>query len=121
MLFHEHTWRTLVRPRESRIRPYHAERARGTTPMKLKRDLHLEISRKLQNSVSVKVFAFRADRDGERVCLGALHMPEPYMRVFRSILEYGSVVLGARVTVGGSYFSSTPILRDEAMLGNPAP
>ena len=65
--------------------------------MKLKRDLHLEVSRKLQNSVSVKVFAFRADRDAERVCLGALHMPESYMRVFRSILEYGSIVLGARV------------------------
>ena len=89
--------------------------------MKLKRDLHLEISRKLQNSVSVKVFAFRADRDLERVCLGTLHMPEPYMRVFRSILDYGSVVLGARVTVGGSYFSPGPILTDDAMLGNPTP
>lgn len=89
--------------------------------MKLKRDLHLEISRKLQNSVSVKVFAFRADRDAERVCLGALHMPEAFMRVFRSILEYGSVVLGARVTVGGSYFSSGTILEDEGMLSNPAP
>ena len=89
--------------------------------MKLKRDLHLEISRKLQNSVSVKVFAFRADRDGERVCLGALHMPESYMRVFRNILEYGSVVLGARVTVGGSYFSSSGIIADDAVLSNPAP
>ena len=87
--------------------------------MKLKRDLHLEISRKLQNSVSVKVFAFRADRDAERVCLGALHMPEPYMRVFRSILEYGSVVLGARVTVGGSYFSSRPIVSDDTMVSHP--
>jgi hypothetical protein len=55
--------------------------------MKLKRDLHLEISRKLQKSVSVKVFAYRADRDSERVCLGSLHMPESYMRVFRNILE----------------------------------
>ena len=89
--------------------------------MKLKRDLHLEISRKLQNSVSVKVFAFRADRDAERVCLGALHMPESYMRVFRSILEYGSVVLGARVTVGGSYFSSSAIIPDDAMVSNPTP
>ncbi|HJU67566.1 MAG TPA: hypothetical protein VJ650_04890 [Gemmatimonadaceae bacterium] len=89
--------------------------------MKLKRDLHLEIRRKLQNSVSVKVFAFRADRDAERVCLGALHMPEPYLRVFRSILEYGAIVLGARVTVGGSYFSSDAVLSDDAMLGNPAP
>lgn len=89
--------------------------------MKLKRDLHLEISRKLQNSVSVKVFAFRADRDAERVCLGALHMPESYMRVFRTILEYGSVVLGARVTVGGSYFSSGPLLPADAMVSNQAP
>jgi hypothetical protein len=89
--------------------------------MKLKRDLHLEISRKLQNSVSVKVFAFRADRDAERVCLGALHMPEPYLRVFRSILEYGSAVLGARVTVGGSYFASGPVLSDDAVLTNPTP
>lgn len=89
--------------------------------MKLKRDLHLEISRKLQNSVSVKVFAIRADRDAERVCLGSLHMPEPYMRVFRSILEYGSIVLGARVTVGGSYFSSGPVVPDDAMVSNPAP
>lgn len=89
--------------------------------MKLKRDLHLEISRKLQNSVSVKVFAIRADRDAERVCLGSLHMPEPHMRVFRSILEYGSVVLGARVTVGGSYFSSGPVVPDDAMVSNSAP
>jgi len=89
--------------------------------MKLKRDLHLEISRKLQNSVSVKVFAFRADRDAERVCLGTLHMPEPYIRVFRSMLDYGSAVLGARITVGGSYFSSGGLLQDDAMLGNPAP
>ena len=89
--------------------------------MKLKRDLHLEISRKLQNSVSVKVFAFRADRDAERVCLGALHMPESYLRVFRTILEYGSVVLGARVTVGGSYFSAGPIVPDEAILATPLP
>jgi hypothetical protein len=88
--------------------------------MKLKRDLHLEISRKLQNSVSVKVFAFRADRD-ERVCLGSLHMPEPYMRVFRSILEYGSLVLGGRVTVGGSYFSSPDLVPDDAILSNSAP
>lgn len=88
--------------------------------MKLKRDLHLEISRKLQNSVSVKVFAFRADRD-ERVCLGALHMPESYMRVFRSILEYGSVVLGGRVTVGGSYFSSSALIPDDAVLSNSTP
>jgi hypothetical protein len=89
--------------------------------MKLKRDLHLEISRKLQNSVSVKVFAFRVDRDAERVCLGTLHMPESYMRVFRTILEYGSVVLGARVTVGGSYFASGAILHDQEVLSNPAP
>jgi hypothetical protein len=89
--------------------------------MKLKRDLHLEISRKLQKSVSVKVFAYRADRDGERVCLGSLHMPESYMRVFRNILEYGSVVVGARVTVGGSYFSSGPILTDDGVLSNPTP
>jgi hypothetical protein len=86
--------------------------------MKLKRDLHLEISRKLQNSVSVKVFAFRADRAGsdERVCLGALHMPESYFRVFRHILEYGGAVLGGRVTVGGSYFRGSPMLRDDAIL-----
>ena len=89
--------------------------------MKLKRDLHLEISRKLQKSVGVKVFAFRADRDAERVCLGSLHMPESYMRIFRSILEYGSVVLGARVTVGGSYFSSGSDIPDDAVLSNPAP
>jgi hypothetical protein len=91
--------------------------------MKLKRDLHLEISRKLQNSVSVKVFAHRADRggDAERVCLGTLHMPESYMRVFRSILAYGTVVLGARVTVGGSYFASGAVLQQEGMLSNPAP
>lgn len=89
--------------------------------MKLKRDLHLEISRKLQNSVSVKVFAFRADKNGTnaRVCLGALHMPEPYLRVFRHILEYGGTVLGARVTVGGSYFNTT-VPRNDALL-NPAP
>ncbi|MGQ0713392.1 MAG: hypothetical protein ACT4PJ_06635 [Gemmatimonadaceae bacterium] len=76
--------------------------------MKLNRDLHLEISRKLQNSVSVKVFAFRADRGAaaERVCLGTLHMPEQYMRMFRHILEYGAAVLGGRVSVGGSYFST---------------
>jgi hypothetical protein len=48
-------------------------------------------------------------------------MPEPYMRVFRSILEYGSIVVGARVTVGGSYFSSGAILTDDGMLSNPAP
>ena len=91
--------------------------------MKLKRDMHLEISRKLQNAVSVKVFAVRADRGGDaaRVCLGSLHMPESYMRVFRSILEYGSVVLGGRVTVGGSYFASGAALEDDAMLSNPAP
>jgi hypothetical protein len=115
------TWRTLraTAPFAHPVVP-RPNVARGRQ-MKLKRDLHLEISRKLQNSVSVKVFAFRADRDAERVCLGALHMPEPYMRVFRSILEYGSVVLGARVTVGGSYFSSGPLLSDDAMLSNPAP
>jgi hypothetical protein len=94
--------------------------ARGRQ-MKLKRDLHLEISRKLQKSVGVKVFAFRADRDAERVCLGSLHMPESYMRVFRSILEYGAVVVGARVTVGGSYFSSGSDIPDDAVLSNPAP
>ena len=89
--------------------------------MKLKRDLHLEISRKLQKSVSVKIFAFRADRDTERVCLGALHMPESHMRIFRSVLEYGSVVVGGRVTVGGSYFSSSAIVPDDAMVGDPTP
>jgi hypothetical protein len=91
--------------------------------MKLKRDLHLDVSRKLQNSVSVKVFAFRADRTGEpeRVCLGALHMPESYMRVFRTILEYGGGVLGARVTVGGSYFASRTTLPEDPMLSSPAP
>ena len=48
-------------------------------------------------------------------------MPEPYIRVIRSMLEYGSAVLGARITVGGSYFSSGRLLQDDAMLGNPAP
>jgi hypothetical protein len=43
------------------------------------------------------------------------------MRVFRNILEYGSVVVGARVTVGGSYFSSGPILTDDGVLSNPTP
>ena len=91
--------------------------------MKLKRDLHLEITRKLHNSVSVKIFAFRADRagDAERVCFGSLHMPESYMRVFRSILEYGSLAFGGRVTVGGSYFSSGGALPADAMLSNPPP
>jgi hypothetical protein len=48
-------------------------------------------------------------------------MPEPYMRVFRSILEYGSVVLGGRVTVGGSYFSAPDLIPDDAILSNSAP
>lgn len=91
--------------------------------MKLKRDLHLEISRKLQNSVSVKIFAHRTDRadTGSRVCLGSLHMPESYLRVFRAILESGATAQGARVTVGGSYFGSgTSTLTDDAVLSNPS-
>lgn len=91
--------------------------------MKLKRDLHLEISRKLQNSVSVKIFAHRTDRadTDARVCLGSLHMPESYLRVFRAILESGATAQGARVTVGGSYFGpGTSTLTDDAMLTNPS-
>lgn len=90
--------------------------------MKLKRDLHLEISRKLQNSVGVKIFAFRADRaDTEsRVCLGSLHMPESYLRVFRNLLESGAIAHGARVTVGGSYFATGATLTDDAVLSNPS-
>ena len=89
--------------------------------MKLKRDLHLEISRKLQRSVSVKVFGFRADNDRERVCLGTLHMPESYLQVFRRILEHGSMALGARLTVGGSYVASGAIIPEESMLGSSSP
>ena len=74
--------------------------------MKLKRDLHLEVSRKLQNSVSVKVFAFRNDRaKSERVCLGTLHMPEDYFRSLRKVFELGLGLIGAHMTVGGSYFA----------------
>jgi hypothetical protein len=89
--------------------------------MKLKRDLHLEISRKLQRSVSVKVFGFRADSDRERVCLGALHMPESYVPLFRRILEHGAMAVGGRLTVGGSYVPSGAALSDETILGSPAP
>lgn len=75
--------------------------------MKLKRDLHLEVSRKLQNSVSVKVYAFRNDRAGaERVCLGTLHMPEEYFQSLRRVFELGLQMIGARMTVGGSYFTN---------------
>jgi hypothetical protein len=77
--------------------------------MKLKRDLHLDVSRKLQNTVSVKVFAYRAGRinaAGERVCLGTLHMPEEFFRGLRKVFEYGLRVVGAQVTVSGSYFAS---------------
>ena len=91
--------------------------------MKLKRDLHLEISRKLQNSVSVKIFAHRTDRadTDSRVCLGSLHMPESYLRVFRAILDSGATAQGARVTVGGSYFGpGTGTLTDDAVLSNPS-
>jgi hypothetical protein len=86
--------------------------------MKLKRDLHLEISRKLQNSVSVKIFAFRADRGdhAERVCLGSLHMPETYLRVFRLMLESGNRILGGHVSVGGSYFGNGASAGDDVML-----
>jgi hypothetical protein len=74
--------------------------------MKLERDLHLDVSRKLQNSVNVKVFALRAGcaDTSQRVCLGTLHMPEDYFRALRKVFEYGLGVVGARVTVGGSYF-----------------
>ena len=89
--------------------------------MKLKRDLHLEISRKLQRSVSVKVFGVRADSERERVCLGTLHMPESYLEVFRRILEHGSRALGARLTVGGSYVVSGAIVSEESMLGSSSP
>lgn len=89
--------------------------------MKLKRDLHLEISRKLQRSVSVKIFGVRADRERERVCLGTLHMPESYLEVFRRILEHGSMALGARLTVGGSYVASSPIMSEDSMLGSSSP
>lgn len=89
--------------------------------MKLKRDLHLEISRKLQSSVSVKVFGFRADTDRERVCLGTLHMPESYLQAFRRILELGSMAFGARLTVGGSYVASDAMIPDETMLGSSSP
>lgn len=74
--------------------------------MKLKRDLHLEVRRKLQNSVSVKVYAVRNDRaECERVCLGTLHMPEDYFRSLRRVFELGLKMTGARMTVGGSYFA----------------
>ena len=79
--------------------------------MKLRRDLHLEVSRKLQNSVRVKVFAYRSDRQddrSERVCLGTLHMPEDYLAVVRTIIETGTRMVGARTTVGGSYFERKP-------------
>ncbi len=74
----------------------------------LEQDLHLEVRRKLQNSVHVKIFAYRAGRTrdpGNRVCLGALHMPEGYFHGMRRVLEHGLRLLGARVTVGGSYYS----------------
>ena len=77
--------------------------------MKLKRDLHLDVSRKLQNTVSVKVFAYRVGRvatSGERVCLGTLHMPEEFFRGLRKVFEYGLRVVGAQMTVGGSYFAN---------------
>ena len=89
--------------------------------MKLKRDLHLEISRKLQRSVSVKVFGFRAGSDRERVCLGTLHMPESYLQVFRRILELGTMAFGARLTVGGSYLASDVIISEETMMGSSSP
>lgn len=76
--------------------------------MKLRRDLHLEVSRKLQNSVRVKVFAYRGGRRDagapERVCLGTLHMPEDFFTLMRTVLETGTRMIGARTTVGGSYF-----------------
>ena len=90
--------------------------------MRLNRDLHLAISRKLHNSVSVKVFAHRTDRGGppQRVCLGTLHMPEQYMRVFRNILEHGAIELGGAVTVGGSYFSASgDAMRSDEVLASP--
>jgi len=74
--------------------------------MKLKRDLHLEVSRKLHNTVSVKVFAFRNDcAYAERVCLGTLHMPDVFFRSLRKVFELGLQLIGARVTVCGSYFA----------------
>jgi hypothetical protein len=80
----------------------------GVWTMKLKRDLYLEVSRKLQSSVRVKVFAFRSTPAGaplERVCLGTLHMPEDYFRTLRRVFELGLQMMGARMTVGGSYFA----------------
>jgi hypothetical protein len=75
--------------------------------MKLRRQLHLEVSRKLQSSVRVKVFAYRSggqDRSPQRVCLGTLHMPEEFLGQLRTIIEAGSRLIGATATVGGSYF-----------------
>ncbi|MGH7718447.1 MAG: hypothetical protein ACREON_06345 [Gemmatimonadaceae bacterium] len=88
--------------------------------MKLERDLHLDVSRKLQNSVNVKVFAFRAGHAtdiSQRVCLGTLHMPEDYFRALRKVFEYGLKVVGARVTVSGSYFGGD----SPAALGSDSP
>lgn len=80
--------------------------------MKLGRDLYLDVSRKLQGAVNVKVFAFKAGRrtPDARVCLGTLHMPEDYFRVLRAVLQNGLRLLGASVTVGGSYIAAQ---RDE--------
>jgi hypothetical protein len=81
--------------------------------MRLRRDLHLEVSRKLQNSVKVKVYALRdvrADLPPERLCLGTLHMPEDFFRVIRRVIEFGTQMIGGRMTVGGSYFRpKTPV------------
>lgn len=78
--------------------------------MTLGRDLHLDVSRKLQRTVNVKVFAFRGGRHAAdaRVCLGTLHMPEDYFRLLRSVFQYGLRMVGASVTVGGSYFAARP-------------
>ncbi|HET7585932.1 MAG TPA: hypothetical protein VFK13_13530 [Gemmatimonadaceae bacterium] len=76
----------------------------------LEQDLHLEVRRKLQNSVHVKIFAYRKGRTRDpanRVCLGSLHMPEGYFHGMRRVLEHGLRLLGARVTVGGSYFDAS--------------
>ena len=79
--------------------------------MQLTRDVHLEVSRKLKNSVSVKVFAFRAESGrrspGERVCLGTLHMPETYFLRLRQVFEHGLRLIGARLTLSGSYFGGS--------------
>jgi hypothetical protein len=74
--------------------------------LKFKRNIYLEVSRKLQNSVSVKVFALRAAAapSAERVCLGTLHMHEEFFVSLRRVLELGLRAAGGSLALGGSYF-----------------